>query len=771
MAEEEREASFGEGCLHKFRVYETQSYFYLTGQNKNKNIWRVLKISRLECSELSIVEDPTIYTQLECYDLLERIHEGNKSTGGLKFVTVCYGIIGIVKFLGPYYILLIKKRRKIGTICGHTIYAITKSEIITIPNSAVQSDVSVSKDENRYKRLLGMMDLTKDFYYSYTYRVMSSLQKNVCNIRSGQHHHETMFVWNEYLTRKMKESINSNLWTVALVYGFFKQVHLSVSNKDLILTLIARRSRFYAGTRYLRRGVNRKGKVANDVETEQIIMEDNLDGSMKISSAVQVRGSIPLFWSQDSSKFVLKPDIILSKKDVKYEATRLHFEDLSKRYGNPIVVLNLIKSHETKPRETILLSEFVNAARVLNKGVPKEDRMRFLHFDLQRHSREASIALSLLSKVAAEAVNLTGVFCGKLISVSQKERTSSLSVPKCRQGCTTENSNTEEGLHVPEDSANDYCNLCANSLHETLELQKGILRTNCIDCLDRTNVAQYAYGLVAMKRQLHALGVLKSPELDSNHPVAEQLMDLYEAMGDTLALQYGGSPAHNKIFSERRGQWRATIQSQDLWKSLQRYYSNAWIDGEKQNAINLFLGSFQPQLGKPSLWEISSDHQQKIAGYIKEEGARSFLIRSLSDGNLQSQRSSPISSRDLAGKDQLLDRTRVTSEGLSESSPEIPACLCLEANFREELPDVIEEDEQANRVCRCGDKHYRTYEISSSANSCDEEPHEIVASWTEHDDDGSKHKVDTDNNFGDPDSNFTRYFMRWVDEGGLFYHC
>lgn len=43
------------------------------------------------------------------------------------------------------------------------------------------------------------------------------------------------------------------------------------------------------------------------------------------------------------------------------------------------------------------------------------------------------------------------------------------------------------------------------------------------------------------------LGALESPEHDSEHPVAKQLMDLYESMGDTLALQYGGSPAHNKV--------------------------------------------------------------------------------------------------------------------------------------------------------------------------------------------------------------------------------
>lgn len=31
------------------------------------------------------------------------------------------------------------------------------------------------------------------------------------------------------------------------------------------------------------------------------------------------------------------------KKDPNYEATRLHFENLAKRYGNPIIIWNLIK--------------------------------------------------------------------------------------------------------------------------------------------------------------------------------------------------------------------------------------------------------------------------------------------------------------------------------------------------------------------------------------------------------------------------------------------
>ena len=38
-------------------------------------------------------------------------------------------------------------------------------------------------------------------------------------------------------------------------------------------------------------------------------------------------------------------------------------------------------------------------------------------------------------------------------------------------------------------------------------LQHGVLRTNCIDSLDRTNIAQFTYGLLALGHQLHALGI------------------------------------------------------------------------------------------------------------------------------------------------------------------------------------------------------------------------------------------------------------------------
>ncbi|CAI0473105.1 unnamed protein product [Linum tenue] len=634
-------------------------HLYMIGRDKSRNFWKVLKIDRSDLSELNILEDPTSYSEIECCDLLRRIHEGNKTIGGLKFVTVCYGIVGFIKFLGPYYMLVITQRRKIGAICGHSIYAIARSEMIPVP---VQSNMTNSKNENR-------------------------------------------------------QSLKNSTWTVALVHGFFKQVKLSVSGRDFKLTLISRRSRHYAGTRYLKRGINEKGRVANDVETEQIVFEDSPEGhSVQISSVVQNR---------------------VSKKDKAYEATRLHFENLAKRYGNPIIILNLIKTHETKPRESILRAEFASAIRFLNMSLPKENRLRFLHWDLNKHSRRGTNVLSLLGRVAAYALNLTGIF---YCEVSSSPRREGLPNDVCsKERHTIECDNSSESGPVINDLNNDDNK--ENKVKEPT-LQKGVLRTNCIDCLDRTNVAQYAYGLAALGKQLDALGFVEFPNINLDNPLAENLMRLYELMGDTLARQYGGSAAHNKIFSERRGQWKAATQSQEFFRTLQRYYSNAYVDAQKQDAINIFLGYFQPQPGKPALWELDSDHHYNIGGRnpdLRVENARSLIKRSMSDGNLLFEsESDSIETHTRVGQNLLLvDKQRGGDKGFSDSSPEISTCdsdLSYSRFNPSMTPKQLFEDIEEDQYESCPiyyDEHGDTSScsnfldlewLSSSGNSCDEDP-------------------------------------------------
>lgn len=617
--------------LEKFRLYETQARFYLIGSDRNKQFFRVLKIDRMEPSELNISEDPVVYPVQEVKSLLQRIDEGNRATGGLTFVAKVYGIVGCIKFLESYYLVLVTKRRQIGSLCGHAIYSIDESQIITIPHVSVQTDLAHSKTELRYKKLLSSVDLTKDFFYSHTYPIMRSLQKNVLSVSEEGMPYDNIFVWNAYLTETIRSRCKNTMWTIALVHGHFRQVRLSIFGREFSVSLISRRSRHFAGTRYLKRGVNDHGRVANDVETEQIVLDEQA-GSCKgrMSSVVQMRGSIPLFWSQEASRFSPKPDIILQRYDPTYEATKMHFEDLANRYGNPIIVLNLIKTVEKRPREMMLRREFANAVGYLNQILSEERQLKFIHWDFHKFAKSKSAnVLAVLGGVASEALDLTGFYCsGKPFLV--RKRATQISRTKTGRDSSVRDLRANSGDLSRIGSGNDILNSLSkqdkemdssnqqvgkdNSTNVAPQFQSGVLRTNCIDCLDRTNVAQYAYGLEALGRQLHAMGLTDKPKVDADSSIAAALMDMYQSMGDALAQQYGGSAAHNTVFPERQGKWKATTQSREFLKSIKRYYSNAYTDGEKQDAINLFLGYFKPKEGKPALWELDSDYYLHVSG-------------------------------------------------------------------------------------------------------------------------------------------------------------
>ncbi|XVF30074.1 hypothetical protein REPUB_Repub16aG0025500 [Reevesia pubescens] len=616
--------------LEKFRLYETRARFYLIGSDRNKKFFRVLKIDRSEPSDLNISEDPVVYSPQEIKNLLQRIAEGNRATGGLNFVAKVFGIVGCIKFLESYYLILVTKRRQIGCICGHAIYSIDESQLITIPHVSIQSDVAHSKTELRYKKLLSSVDLTKDFFYSYTYPIMQSLQKNVLSAGKEGMPYDNIFVWNAYLTQAIRSRGSNTIWTIPLVHGHFKQTRLSIFGRDFSVTLVSRRSRHFAGTRYLKRGVNDRGRVANDVETEQIILDEEAGSCKgKMSSVVQMRGSIPLFWSQEASRFSPKPDIILQRYDPTYQSTKLHFEDLAKRYGNPIIVLNLIKTVEKRPREMMLRREFANAVGYLNTILSEENHLKFIHWDFHKFAKSKSAnVLAVLGAVASEALDLTGFYYSGKPSTGKRRanqlnrtstgRDTSLRDLRGKSGDLVRIGSSNENLNslTSRDRDGDLNQQTKSDYYdgEHPRFQSGVLRTNCIDCLDRTNVAQYAYGLAALGRQLHAMGLTDKPKVDPDSSIAAALMDMYQSMGDALAQQYGGSAAHNTVFPERQGKWKATTQSREFLKSIKRYYSNAYTDGEKQDAINLFLGYFQPQEGKPALWELDSDYYLHVSG-------------------------------------------------------------------------------------------------------------------------------------------------------------
>jgi microsomal dipeptidase-like Zn-dependent dipeptidase len=71
-----------------------------------------------------------------------------------------------------------------------------------------------------------------------------------------------------------------------------------------------------------------------------------------------------------------------------YNAASRHFDDLFRRYGAPITILNLIKRREPQPRESKLLDEYTQCVRYLNQFLPPHKKMVYRAWDMSRAYKE-----------------------------------------------------------------------------------------------------------------------------------------------------------------------------------------------------------------------------------------------------------------------------------------------------------------------------------------------------------------------------------------------
>src|SRR3546814_2110568 len=79
-------------------------------------------------------------------------------------------------------------------------------------------------------------------------------------------------------------------------------------------------------------------------------------------------------------------------------------------------------------------------------------------------------------------------------------------------------------------------------------------------------------------------------------------------MGDRLSLQYGGSESHKNVSNTHSSQLSSSsTKRMELLTSIRLYYSNAFTDRIKQDAMNLFLGYFIPKMCASHLWDIDND--------------------------------------------------------------------------------------------------------------------------------------------------------------------
>mmetsp|Transcript_29282 Transcript_29282/g.89612 ORF Transcript_29282/g.89612 Transcript_29282/m.89612 type:complete len:1152 (+) Transcript_29282:172-3627(+) len=453
--------------------------------------------------------------------------------------------------------------------------------------------------EQRYVGLFQCIDLAKDFFFSYTYDLTHTLQHNMTYnspiaMLTENPPVKPMYCWNSHLWSDSKhidslgiQNLRMSEWILTLTHGAFVQRKCSLFGKIVNICLMARRSRFFAGTRYLKRGISDAGAVANDVEIEQILHEESgYEGIF--SSFVQVRGSIPIFWTQETSVTMPKPPIVLSRIDPTYVATKLHFADLFRRYGAPIMVLDLTKQSERREREVIVSHEFRRAVQYMNVDLRSGDaflstsQVRYCALDFSHMSKHHQMnVLDALEDIAKWTLDETSFFRSSSHECSAPQK-------------------SQMGLNISKHGK--------PQLAFTFSRQSGVVRTNCIDCLDRTNVAQFALGAAAMNRMLLSA---------SENRIILVLMDLYSTVGDSISMQYGGSEAHRKMAQQRTGRditGTTAMKHKELLTSIRRYYSNAFTDRLKQDAINIFLGNFRPcdvsAMNDEShdLWELESDY-------------------------------------------------------------------------------------------------------------------------------------------------------------------
>lgn len=156
------------------------------------------------------------------------------------------------------------------------------------------NDLIKEKDKNIFKN--ENLDELENLYEEYLkkMRYTELKKKSDDNLSSNYNNKDWMiedrFMWNYFLLREFSDQTRDENIILPIIHGFVGQKNIELEEKLLNLLIISRRSRFQAGTRYFRRGINEDGDVSNEVETEQILVYKNpfLPQCKKISSYVHV---------------------------------------------------------------------------------------------------------------------------------------------------------------------------------------------------------------------------------------------------------------------------------------------------------------------------------------------------------------------------------------------------------------------------------------------------------------------------------------------------
>ncbi|CAG9818977.1 unnamed protein product [Phaedon cochleariae] len=408
------------------------------------------------------------------------------------------------------------------------------------------------KDKDRFEKQImeefyKIFSDTNSFYFSRTTDLTNSLQR-LCKLeKDGSIDPKALwktvddrFFWNKHMLNTMIETGNPlfDPWIMPIIQGYVQIEDCKVEmDRNMIdseakqyeifkLCIISRRSRFRAGTRYKRRGVDEVGEVANYVETEQLIAYQTHEVSF-----IQVRGSVPVYWSQPGFKYRPPPRIDRGEADTKV-AFETHFNKEVKKYG-PICVINLV---DQTGKEKVIFDAYSHYILQQNSPFITYVTFDFHEYCKGMHFENVSILINAISDIIKD-MN----YCWR-------------------------------------DNQGHICS------------QNGVFRLNCIDCLDRTNVVQTALGKAVMEIQFCKLGLV-SPEGCMPNNIKSTFQMLWANNGDTISKQYAGTNALKGDYT-RTGERKFTGMMKDGMNSANRYYLSRFKDSTRQGTIDLMLGNY-----------------------------------------------------------------------------------------------------------------------------------------------------------------------------------
>lgn len=540
--------------MENLRVYKNKTCLFIVGSNRVQDSFSILQVKRGDNPVLSEVKSQITAVDLKSFILsnaLVHLHDAAAFLGVMVFGKSCYLVFASTVEVEGY-------------IADRTIYSLGPGLLVDLSDERLKRSSSTLV---KYKALFESVELSEDFYTSFAYDLSNSLAYNF--IASDTPEYNEKYLWNYYWANTfIKLCSEGSHWVSPLIHGFFSQRLVQLKSTVFRLTLIARRSRHHAGTRFNKRGVDLDGFVANEVETEQIVQEETsyLKGPGYISSFVMIRGSIPLFWQQ-KNPMAPKPEIVIFKQENELETTRKHFDRLFDIYGTPILCLNLIKMKEKKVQEITIGDAFQKAIGQLSSYFRKQ----FSHPVLFHMPYDFLNQTKSNRNVTAELYNLSHSV------IDQTSYFASQNIPRKL------NSLTVSSIGHP---------------------QRGVLRVNCIDCLDRTNVAMFCVGLSVLGRQLKDMGVISEIEgwEVKYTEMTRILQEMFLQHGDRIANQYGGSGTMHRHNLSGTEVSKTAGKVGNALTAIKRYYSNNFLDFEKQHAINLFLGTFIPGKHQTDIW-------------------------------------------------------------------------------------------------------------------------------------------------------------------------